>query len=171
MYYLLSCQACIQPQEQFSIPLLEVMPVNFVLLLIVDMVIIFGNLYLYKFLQQNTDRRKKGRTYCMKEDFPFISTCWVSVLQNLDVKKERRRNLIPARIGIYALIILVFFTLLHYITYSMPVDNDTRALLNAIVDDAYLCIVAPTIVLYGIPSVGRNMRAKYLSYFCCGQGN
>ena len=44
------------------------MPVNFVLLLIVDMVIIFGNLYLYKFLQQNTDRRKKGRTYCMKED-------------------------------------------------------------------------------------------------------
>ena len=79
--------------------------------------------------------------------------------------------MIPARIGIYALIILVFFTLLHYITYSMPVDNDTRALLNAIVDDAYLCIVAPTIVLYGIPSVGRNMRAKYLSYFCCGQGN
>ena len=97
--------------------------------------------------------------------------CWVSVLQNLDVKKERRRNLIPARIGIYALIILVFFTLLHYITYSMPVDNDTRALLNAIVDDAYLCIVAPTIVLYGIPSVGRNMRAKYLGYFCCGQDN
>ena len=70
--YLLSCQACIQPQEQFSIPLLEVMPVNFVLLLIVDMVIIFGNLYLYKFLQQNTDRRKKGRTYCMKEDFPDL---------------------------------------------------------------------------------------------------
>ena len=63
--HLLSCQACIQPQEQFSIPLLEVMPVNFVLLLIVDMVIIFGNLYLYKFLQQNTDRRKKGRTYLL----------------------------------------------------------------------------------------------------------
>ena len=61
-YLLLSCQACIQPQEQFSIPLLEVMPVNFVLLLLVDMVIIFGNLYLYKFLQQNTDRRKKGRS-------------------------------------------------------------------------------------------------------------
>ena len=62
IYIILSCQACIQPQEQFSIPLLEVMPVNFVLLLIVDMVIIFGNLYLYKFLQQNTDRRKKGKT-------------------------------------------------------------------------------------------------------------
>ena len=64
-YYHIHIQACIQPQEQFSIPLLEVMPVNFVLLLIVDMVIIFGNLYLYKFLQQNTDRRKKGRTCCV----------------------------------------------------------------------------------------------------------
>jgi len=36
------------------------MPVNQLLLFVVDMVIIFGNLYLYKFLQLDTERREKG---------------------------------------------------------------------------------------------------------------
>ena len=85
------------------------------------------------------------------------------MVQNLDVKKERRRNLIPARIGIYAIFILIFFTLFHYITYSIEMNNGHRALLHAIASDAYYCIVAPAIVLYSIPSVVRNIKAKYLN--------
>ena len=36
------------------------MPVNQFLLWISDIVIILGNMYLYMFLQRNTDRRQKG---------------------------------------------------------------------------------------------------------------
>ena len=87
-----------------------------------------------------------------------------TVLRNLDVKKERRRNLIPAWIGIYAIIILLFFYLLVLASYSIPLlDNGTRALLVAIFNDAYNCVVAPALVLYGIPSVIRNLRTKYFN--------
>ena len=38
------------------------MPVNQLLVWISDIVIIVGNMYLYTFLQRNTDRRTKGDT-------------------------------------------------------------------------------------------------------------
>ena len=136
------------------------MPVNQLLLFVVDMVIIFGNLYLYKFLQLDTERREKG---VLKILFGYLINFLSIVVQNLDVKKERRRNLIPAKIGIYAIFILIFFILFHYITYSIEMNNCHRALLHAIASDAYYCIVAPTIVLYSIPSVVRNIKAKYVN--------
>ena len=40
----------------------EVMPINQFLLYLIDSVIIFGNLYLYRFLTQNTVRRTRGKT-------------------------------------------------------------------------------------------------------------
>ena len=40
--------------------LFKVMPINQFILYIVDSGIIFGNLYLYRFLTQNTDKRTKG---------------------------------------------------------------------------------------------------------------
>ena len=48
------------------------MPVNQLLLFVVDMVIIFGNLYLYKFLQLDTERREKG---LLKILFGYLSNC------------------------------------------------------------------------------------------------
>ena len=136
------------------------MPVNQLLLFVVDMVIIFGNLYLYKYLQLDTERREKGVLTIL---YGYLIIFLSIVVQNLDVKKERRRNLIPARIGIYAIFILIFFILFHYITYSIEMNNCHRALLHAIASDAYYCIVAPTIVLYSIPSVVRNIKAKYVN--------
>ena len=139
------------------------MPVNQFLLFVVDMVIIFGNLYLYKFLQLDTERREKGVLTILYGYYGYLIIFLSIVVQNLDVKKERRRNLIPAKIGIYAIFILIFFILFHYITYSIEMNNCHRALLHAIASDAYYCIVAPTIVLYSIPSVVRNIKAKYLN--------
>ena len=136
------------------------MPVNQLLLFVVDMVIIFGNLYLYKFLQLDTERREKGVLTIL---YAYLINFLSIVVQNLDVKKERRRNLIPAKIGIYAIFILIFFILFHYITYSIEMNNCHRALLHAIASDAYYCIVAPTIVLYSIPSVVRNIKTKFLN--------
>ena len=50
--------ACIQPLDHWSLPIFNLMPVNQILLYIVEFVWISGNLYLYKYLQLNTKRRK-----------------------------------------------------------------------------------------------------------------
>ena len=80
------------------------------------------------------------------------------VLHNLDVKKERRKNLIPAKIGVYSLMILVFFGFLNGLAHSIPfLDNGSRALVSAIFNDVYYCVLGPALVLYGVPSIRRNL--------------
>ena len=86
------------------------------------------------------------------------------VLHNLDVKKERRRNLIPAKIGFYSIMIFVFFGFLNGLAHSIPfLDNGTRALYSAIFNDAYYCVLAPALVLYGVPSLRRNL-SNYIPF-------
>ena len=51
-------QACYQPDQRFSVPFTNVMPLNALLLYTVDLIIIFGNLYLYRFLQLKTQKKK-----------------------------------------------------------------------------------------------------------------
>ena len=76
----------------------------------------------------------------------------------MDVKKERRRNLVPAKIGVYSFMILVFFFFVTGTVFSIPfLDNGSRALLAAIFNDAYYCVLAPALVLYGVPSLQRNL--------------
>ena len=80
------------------------------------------------------------------------------VLHNLDVKKERRRNLIPAKIGVYSIMIFVFSGFLNGLAHSIPfLDNGSRALVSAIFNDVYYCVLGPALVLYGVPSLRRNL--------------
>ena len=89
--------------------------------------------------------------------------CFI-VIRNLDQKKERRRNLIPAKIGFYSIGILVFFCFLNGLAYSIPLlDNESRALVTAIFNDAYYCMLGPALILYGVPSLRRN-RFNYLPF-------
>ena len=149
------------------------MPINLFLLLSVDVWIIFGNLYLYKFLTKHTEQRTKGKVlintnmslnFWMVGLLKFESFCFVLVLHNLDVKKERRRNLIPAKIGVYSIMFLVFFGFLNGLAHSIPfLDNGSRALVSAIFNDAYYCVLAPALVLYGVPSLRRNL-SNYIPF-------
>lgn len=85
---------------------------------------------------------------------------YVLVFPNLDVKKERRKNLIPAKIGVYSILILVFFAFLNGLAHSIPfLDNETRLLVSAIFNDAYYCVLAPALILYGVPSLRRNLHS------------
>ena len=47
-------RACLDPWDDFAIPLMRVMPLNQLVLYICDLVIICSNLFLYRFLKQNT---------------------------------------------------------------------------------------------------------------------
>ena len=69
-----------------------------------------------------------------------------------------------AKIGVYSLMILVFFLFVTGTVHSIPfLDNGSRALLSAIFNDAYYCVLAPALVLYGVPSLRRNL-SSYLSF-------
>ena len=54
---LLLYQACIQPLNFWSKSMFTVMPVNQTMIYLVEIVWISGNLYLCRFLRQNTNRR------------------------------------------------------------------------------------------------------------------
>ena len=78
----------------------------------------------------------------------------------VDTKKERRNNLIPAKIGIYAFFTLIFGTLVDGLAYSITVmDIEQRVFMIALTSDIYVGIAAPALVLYGMPSVRRNIRS------------
>ena len=88
----------------------------------------------------------------------------VAVIHNLDVKKERRRNVIPARIGVYSIMLFCCSVFLNGLAHSIPfLDNETRLLVSAIFNDAYYCVVAPALILYGVPSLRRNL-SNYIPF-------
>ena len=51
-------QACLAPEETYSVFFLKVMPVNQIILYISDAITITGHWYLYRFLKENTDKRE-----------------------------------------------------------------------------------------------------------------
>ena len=73
-------------------------------------------------------------------------------------------NLVTAKIGVYSFMILVFFFMVTITVFSIPfLDNGSRAILAAIFNDAYYCVLAPALVLYGVPSLRRNL-SSYLPF-------
>ena len=67
--------------------------------------------------------------------------------------------MIPARIGIYALFTLIVCTLVDGLAYSLTAMNiKQRVFMIALTSDIYIGILAPALVLYGMPSVRRNIR-------------
>ena len=66
------------------------MPLNQLIVYICDSIIISSNLFLYRFLKQQTTNN--------------------SALTASDRRKERKKNFVPAQVGIIATIILFVFT-------------------------------------------------------------
>ena len=82
----------------------------------------------------------------------------------LDVKKERRNHLIPAKIGFYTIFIVFLVGFIQEVAYSVTELNlEERVLLVAVANDINITIVAPATVLYGMPSVFRSIRNKIRS--------
>ena len=83
-------RACLNPWDNWSIPFYKVMPLNQLIVYICDSIIISSNLFLYRFLKQHTTNN--------------------SALTASDRRKERKKNFVPAQVGIIATIILFVFT-------------------------------------------------------------
>ena len=63
--------------------------------------IIYGNFFLYKYLEKHTENNK--------------------AVQEADKKKDRQRNIIPARASFHCALLLVTSFMVYSICYSIPV--------------------------------------------------
>ena len=83
------------------------------------------------------------------------------VTLKLDVKKERRNNLIPAKIGFYTIFNVFLVGFIDGVAYGITELNlEERVLWVAVTNDTNIAIIAPATVLYGMPSVSRSIRNK-----------
>ena len=45
-----------------------------------------------------------------------------SAIKETNLKKERRKNLVPAKVGVFSLLILIIYGTFYCILYSIPID-------------------------------------------------
>ena len=99
-YYPLLYQSCLDPwKTSHSLLLFKVMPINQFLIHVASWCIVGFNLILYKHL----DTESRNNT----------------ALTAMDQIKIRRRNLVPAKVGIYSLIFMFISLPTHLILYSI----------------------------------------------------
>ena len=100
---LLLYQTCLDPQKtSFSLPVVQVMPFNQALVHAAAWIIVGSNIFLFKHLD-NVSRNN-------------IS------LSETDQVKNRRKNLVPAKVGILSLFFIIISLPAHAVLYSLPID-------------------------------------------------
>ena len=71
--------------------------------------------------------------------------------------------MIPAKVGVYTVFVLILFSLLDAIAYSISdVNVEKRVFFIAFSNDVLYAIVAPVMALYGMPGVMGNIRNKLM---------
>lgn len=100
---LLLYQTCLDPRKtSFSLPVVQVMPFNQALVHAAAWIIVGSNIFLFKHLD-NVSRNN-------------IS------LSETDQVKNRRKNLVPAKVGILSLFFIIISLPAHAVLYSLPID-------------------------------------------------
>ena len=109
--------ACMDPLSQFRVPLITVMPVSQITLYIMNIVNIACNFYLYRFLEV---QRKTNSGEGLQNSLSLTSSV-CSAITVSDVRKERKRNLLPAWVGIYGILVFLFHTISWQVAFSLNV--------------------------------------------------
>ena len=108
---------------QWSTPLITVMPGMQILLFLMNLVNIACNFYLYRFLEEkrrnNTGSQTMESVSATLNDHP-------SALNETDMRKERTRNLLPAKVGVYGIIIFVAHFVLWQLAFALKVCQYTN---------------------------------------------
>ena len=154
-------QACLDPNSDYSIPFYTLLPFNVTMTYIYILTGAYNNLYLYRFLRYNFlkiylrlfsvfHRNKEGDVR-------------VKLKSEYDKKRDRKRNLVPAKTGIYILILLVIYTIISCVSYISFSDLGTRAYFMSLAFDILSCIIAPGLIVFQAPSIRRKMNKTFLS--------
>ena len=139
-------QACTSPKSYYTLPPYTVFPLMMMIILGTTSTNLTCNFCLFRYLQSKTQN-----TIARSE---------------VDKKKDRKRNLVPAQIG---LIIIAFggtYIIIIMITYMVPLkflDSGTRAFINATYADLSHCIISPIIIISGSKEVSRKILKVFNS--------
>ena len=71
-------------------------------------------------------------------------------------KKDRQRNLIPAKTGFLILCLAGFYTIVFSVSYAALGDSGTRSYYLSLIQDINACIVVPGIIFFQAPSIRRK---------------
>ena len=78
-------------------------------------------------------------------------------------KKDRQRNLLPAKTGIFILIISFFVSIIYFVLYGMMqnVDVYTRSYYLGFINDFFPCFISPIIVVFEAPVIRRKINNSF----------
>ena len=129
--------------------------------LVYSAVILCSNTYLYRFLKTQTENN--------------------IALKETDQKKNRKRNFVPASLGIVHIFLLVLsysgamktrflnfdsdtdmvikFSVYIMMYMMFELDTGSRAYILAVYSDLYPAIISPSAILYGAPTIRRKISA------------
>ena len=117
------------------------MPWNHLIIILSFIVNISCNLFLYRYLSDKTENN--------------------SALTEVDRKKDRKRNLVPARLGLVLIFFYFITVMLFMVTYTYKLDSfdsATRAFLNNAQTDLHICIFHPIIMLWGSKDARNKLK-------------
>ena len=144
-YPMVLYNACLDPWSQFHTSISKVMPLNQIIVFLSTLVNFSSNLFLYRFLSNKTNKNT-----------------WMNETNR---KKDRKRNLIPANVGMTVLTfygVSVGLFMLTYTYKSNDFDSATRAFLNAAFVDITYCITNPVIIILGSVDARRKFTDFWL---------
>ena len=122
--------ACMDPWKKFNNPIHRVFPLNRLIILISSCINVSCNIFLSVYLSGKTQTN--------------------TAIREVDKKKNRKRNLIPANTRLYVVFWLsVTIFLAAYIYESEKLDSGTWAFLTNTYVDANHCISSPLIIFFG----------------------
>jgi hypothetical protein len=134
-------QACMNPWNDHTIHVTKLHQWNHLILVILVTANFACNLFLYRFLENMTGNN--------------------SARSEVDKKRDRRRNLVPAHIGMISIGMYLSFIVLFIFTYSFKtdiLDNGTRAFLNAAYGDFMHCVLGPFVIISGSMDAQRKVK-------------
>ena len=88
-----------------------------------------------------------------------------------DRKRDRKRNLVPAKTGLYILILMVIYTIIPSVLYISFSDLGTRAYILSLAFDFLSCIIVPGLVVFQAPLIRRKINKVFSSLNLYIQGN
>ena len=86
------------------------------------------------------------------------------IKSELHRKKDRQRNLLPAKTGILLLVITFLVTLAYSASYGMNLDVYTRSYYLGFVNDVVPCFITPIVVVFEAPVIRRKIIQTFLMY-------
>ena len=117
------------------------------------------------------DVRLLGLLLAVKSQIKWSSTIfWIysgnmrsgnQIKSEVHRKKDRQRNLLPAKTGILILIFFLLLNIIYYVLYGMTLQNVdvyTRSYYLGFVNDLFPCFISPIIVVFEAPAIRRKLR-------------